>query len=53
MVNYASNFVAQGAWPPNNPNWYKEQQIMSNYGPCIGGMGGASGEGGAAPAVGA
>ncbi len=35
-----------GTWPPMNPNWFKQQEFMSQLGPLMGSMGG----GGAAPA---
>ena len=38
-----------GTWPPANPNWFKQQELMSSLGPFMGMMGG----GGAAPAQGA
>ena len=38
-----------GTWPPANPNWFKQQDLMSSLGPFMGmGMGG--GGGGQAPA---
>ena len=41
---------ANGTWPPANPNWFKQQELMSSLGPFMGMMGGG---GGAAPAGGA
>ena len=38
---------AQGTWPPANPNWFRQQELMSSLGPFMGQMGGG---GGAAPA---
>ena len=38
---------ATGTWPPANPNWFKQQELMSSLGPFMGMMGGG---GGAAPA---
>ena len=38
-----------GTWPPLNPNWFKQQELMSQVGPFIAGMGFG---GGAAPAQG-
>lgn len=35
-----------GTWPPMNPNWFKQQEFMSQLGPLMGSMGG----GGSAPA---
>ena len=29
-----------GTWPPANPNWFKQQELMSQLGPFMGGMGG-------------
>ena len=40
-----------GTWPPANPNWFKQQELMSSLGPFMGQMGG--GGGAAAPAAGA
>ena len=40
-----------GTWPPLNPNWFKQQELMSKVGPFIGGLGIGMG-GGAAPAGG-
>ena len=37
-----------GSWPPANPNWFKQQEMMAKMGPMLGMMGG--GGGGAAPA---
>ena len=28
-----------GTWPPLNPNWFKQQELMSKVGPFIGGLG--------------
>jgi hypothetical protein len=36
-----------GTWPPANPNWFKQQELMAQLGPFMGMMGG--GGGGAAP----
>ena len=38
-----------GTWPPANPNWFKQQELMSSLGPFMGMMGGG---GGGAPAAG-
>ena len=38
-----------GSWPPLNPNWFKQQELMSQLGPFMGQMG-MGGGGGAAPA---
>ena len=35
-----------GTWPPANPNWFKQQDLMSSLGPFMGGMGGGGGGGG-------
>ena len=35
-----------GTWPPANPNWFKQQELMSSLGPFMGQMGGAMGGGG-------
>lgn len=43
---------ADGTWPPLNPNWFKQQELMSQVGPFLGGMGLGGGAGGA-PAQGA
>lgn len=37
-----------GTWPPANPNWFKQQDLMSSLGPFMGAMGGG---GGGAPAA--
>ena len=34
---------SDGTWPPLNPNWFKQQELMSQVGPFIGGMGGGGG----------
>jgi len=36
-----------GSWPPANPNWFKQQEMMARLGPMMGMMGG----GGAAQAA--
>ena len=42
-----------GTWPPANPNWFRQQELMSSLGPFMGQMGGMGGGGGqAAPAEG-
>ena len=38
-----------GTWPPANPNWFKQQDLMASLGPFMGSMGGGGG-GAAAPA---
>ena len=38
---------ADGTWPPLNPNWFKQQELMSQLGPMMGAMGGGMGGGGA------
>ena len=40
---------ADGTWPPLNPNWFKQQELMSQLGPMMGAMGGGMGGGGGAP----
>lgn len=40
---------AAGTWPPLNPNWFKQQDLMSQLGPFMGSMGGG-GQAGGAPA---
>lgn len=44
---------ANGTWPPANPNWFKQQDLMSSLGPFMGqmGMGGGGGGAQAAPAA--
>ena len=39
---------ADGTWPPLNPNWFKQQELMSQIGPLMGnfGGGGAAQDGG-------
>jgi len=39
-----------GTWPPANPNWFKQQELMSSLGPFMGQMGGFGGGGGGAAA---
>ena len=41
---------AQGTWPPANPNWFRQQELMSQLGPFQGMMG-MGGGGGGAPAA--
>ena len=36
-----------GTWPPANPNWFKQQDLMASLGPFMGSMGGGGGGGGA------
>ena len=31
-----------GTWPPLNPNWFKQQELMSQLGPFMGSMGGGA-----------
>ena len=31
-----------GTWPPLNPNWFKQQELMSRLGPFMGQMGGGA-----------
>mgnify|MGYP000055953205 CR=1 FL=1 len=35
-----------GTWPPANPNWFKQQDLMSSLGPFMGQMGMGMGGGG-------
>ena len=35
-----------GTWPPANPNWFRQQELMSKLGPFMGSMGGGMGGGG-------
>ena len=35
---------SQGTWPPANPNWFKQQDLMASLGPFA--MGGGGGGGG-------
>ena len=44
---------SNGTWPPANPNWFKQQELMASLGPFMGMMGGGGGGGGMAPAGGA
>lgn len=37
-----------GSWPPANPNWFKQQEMMAKLGPMMGMLGGGGG-GAAAP----
>ena len=41
---------SDGTWPPLNPNWFKQQELMAKVGPFIGGF--AGGAAGGAPAQG-
>ena len=41
-----------GTWPPANPNWFKQQELMSSLGPFMGQMGMAMGGGGGQAAAG-
>ena len=34
---------AAGTWPPANPNWFKQQELMAQLGPFLGSMGGGGG----------
>lgn len=38
-----------GSWPPANPNWFKQQEMMAKLGPALGMMGGGGGAAQAAP----
>ena len=42
-----------GTWPPANPNWFKQQDLMASLGPFMGqmGFGGGGGGGGATQAA--
>ena len=31
-----------GSWPPANPNWFKQQELMASLGPFMGMMGGGA-----------
>ena len=42
--------IEAGNWPPANPNWFKQQEMMAKLGPMFGGFGGFGGGGGAAAA---
>jgi large subunit ribosomal protein L7/L12 len=33
-----------GTWPPANPNWFKQQEMMAQLGPFMGMMGGGGGQ---------
>jgi large subunit ribosomal protein L7/L12 len=33
-----------GSWPPANPNWFKQQEMMARLGPMMGMMGGGGGQ---------
>ncbi len=39
-----------GSWPPANPNWFKQQEMMAKMGPMLGMMGGGAPAAAAAPA---
>jgi len=41
-----------GTWPPTNPNWFKQQEIMAKIGPFLGGGFGGGAPGEAAPQAG-
>jgi hypothetical protein len=32
-----------GSWPPANPNWFKQQEMMAKLGPMMGMLGGGGG----------
>ena len=32
-----------GSWPPANPNWFKQQEMMAQMGPMLGMLGGGGG----------
>ena len=34
-----------GSWPPANPNWFKQQEMLARVGPALGLMGGGAGAG--------
>jgi len=37
---YAFIFAAEtGSWPPANPNWFKQQEMLAQLGPMMGGAG--------------
>jgi len=38
-----------GSWPPANPNWFKQQEMMAKLGPMMGMMGGGGQAAAAAP----
>ena len=31
--------IEAGNWPPANPNWFKQQEMMAKLGPMLGGFG--------------
>ena len=35
-----------GSWPPANPNWFKQQEMLARLGPALGMMGGGAPAGG-------
>ena len=37
---------SNGTWPPLNPNWFKQQELMSQLGPFMGSIGGGAVGGG-------
>ncbi len=39
-----------GSWPPANPNWFKQQEMLARIGPALG-LGGGGGGGAAQPAA--
>jgi hypothetical protein len=41
-------FLDTGLWPPANPNWFKQQEMLAQLGPMMGMMG-MGGGGSAAP----
>lgn len=40
-----------GSWPPANPNWFKQQEMMAKLGPMMGMMGGGAPAAAATPAA--
>lgn len=41
---------ADGTWPPLNPNWFKQQELMAKVGPFLNSMGAGVGGGQSTPA---
>ena len=37
---------SDGTWPPLNPNWFKQQELMSKVGPFLTSMGMGAPQGG-------
>ena len=51
QITVINNRIETGSWPPANPNWFKQQEMLAQLGPMMGSMGfGMGGGAAAAPA---